>query len=113
MPFFGKAYVAYIPKGKVIGLSKIPRIVEIFSRRLQLQERMTQQIANTLNDVLNDIKVSNALYSAIITDTGSFRYSNTNSKTHIIASSLINNGVIIGIPISNPTPNTNPAGRHP
>jgi len=53
IPFFGKAHVAYIPDGKVVGLSKIPRIVEAFSRRLQLQERMTQQIANTLNDVLS------------------------------------------------------------
>ena len=52
LPFFGKAHVAYIPDGKVVGLSKIPRIVETFSRRLQLQERMTQQIAKTLKDVL-------------------------------------------------------------
>ena len=53
IPFFGKAHIAYIPDGKVIGLSKVPRIVEVFSRRLQLQERMTQQIARTLNDVLS------------------------------------------------------------
>ena len=53
IPFFGKAHVAYIPDGKVVGLSKVPRIIEVFSRRLQLQERMTQQIANTLNDVLS------------------------------------------------------------
>ena len=53
IPFFGKAHIAYIPDGKVIGLSKVPRIVEVFSRRLQLQERMTQQIAKTLNDVLS------------------------------------------------------------
>ena len=53
IPFFGKAHIAYIPNGKVIGLSKVPRIVEVFSRRLQLQERMTQQIAKTLNDVLS------------------------------------------------------------
>ena len=52
LPFFGKAQVAYIPNGKVVGLSKIPRIVEMFGRRLQLQERMTQNIAETLNDVL-------------------------------------------------------------
>lgn len=48
LPFFGKCHVGYIPKGKVIGLSKIPRIVDAFARRLQLQERLTHQIANTL-----------------------------------------------------------------
>ena len=52
LPFFGKAHVAYIPDGKIIGLSKIPRIVEMYCRRLQVQERMTQQIAVTLSDVL-------------------------------------------------------------
>jgi len=53
LPFFGRAHVAYIPKGKILGLSKIPRIVEVFSRRLQVQERMTQQIADTLYTSLN------------------------------------------------------------
>ena len=52
LPFFGKAHVAYFPNGKIIGLSKIPRIVNMYSHRLQVQERMTQQIAETLNDVL-------------------------------------------------------------
>ena len=53
LPFFGKCHVAYIPKDKVIGLSKIPRIVEVYARRLQVQERMTVQIANFLNETLN------------------------------------------------------------
>jgi GTP cyclohydrolase I len=53
LPFFGNAAVAYIPRGRVIGLSKIPRIVEMYARRLQVQERMTQQIADFLNDHLN------------------------------------------------------------
>lgn len=48
LPFFGKCHVGYIPKGKVIGLSKIPRIVDAYAKRLQLQERLTDQIANTL-----------------------------------------------------------------
>jgi len=52
LPFFGKMHVAYLPKTKVIGLSKIPRIVDMFARRLQLQERLTQQVAETLEQVL-------------------------------------------------------------
>ena len=52
LPFFGKVHVAYLPKKKVIGLSKIPRIVDAFARRLQLQERLTHQIAETLKEIL-------------------------------------------------------------
>lgn len=52
LPFYGKAHVAYLPNKKVIGLSKIPRIVDVFARRLQVQERLTQQIAETIQDVL-------------------------------------------------------------
>jgi len=58
LPFFGRAHVAYIPNGKVIGLSKIPRIIDMFSRRLQVQERLTRQVAETLKDVLNPIGVA-------------------------------------------------------
>ncbi len=53
LPFYGVAHVAYIPHGKVLGLSKIPRVVDMFARRLQVQERMTRQIADFLNDVLH------------------------------------------------------------
>lgn len=53
LPFYGKIHVAYIPNKKIVGLSKIPRIVDMFARRLQVQERMTRQIADTLYDVLS------------------------------------------------------------
>ncbi|MBT3479127.1 MAG: GTP cyclohydrolase I FolE [Candidatus Marinimicrobia bacterium] len=58
IPFFGRAHVGYLPDGKVIGLSKIPRIVDMFSRRLQLQERLTSQVANTLQEVLDPVGVA-------------------------------------------------------
>ncbi len=58
LPFIGRAHVAYIPRGKVIGLSKIPRIVDLFARRFQVQERMTRQIADFLNEVLNPYGVA-------------------------------------------------------
>lgn len=53
LPFFGKAHVAYVPRGKVLGLSKIPRIVDMYAHRLQVQERMTQQIAEFIQEVIN------------------------------------------------------------
>ena len=57
LPFYGKVHVAYLPKGRILGLSKIPRLVDMFSRRLQVQERMTQQIAQSLYDVLKPLGV--------------------------------------------------------
>jgi GTP cyclohydrolase IA len=58
LPFFGKCHVAYIPRNKVIGLSKIPRLVEIYARRLQIQERMTSQIADTIREKINPLGVA-------------------------------------------------------
>ena len=58
LPFFGKCHVAYVPRHKVIGLSKIPRLVEVFSRRLQVQERLTNQIANTILEKINPLGVA-------------------------------------------------------
>ncbi len=58
LPFFGKAHVAYIPNRKVIGLSKIPRIVEVYARRLQIQERMTRQIAELIDELVQPLGVA-------------------------------------------------------
>jgi GTP cyclohydrolase I len=57
LPFFGKMHVAYLPKDKVIGLSKLPRIVDAFARRLQIQERLTQQVAQTVQDAIDPVGV--------------------------------------------------------
>jgi GTP cyclohydrolase I len=58
LPFFGKCHVAYIPSTKVIGLSKIPRLVDVFARRLQVQERLTNQIADTIRDKISPLGVA-------------------------------------------------------
>jgi GTP cyclohydrolase I len=58
LPFFGRCHIAYIPNGKVIGLSKIPRLVEIFARRLQIQERMTSEIADTIREKIKPLGVA-------------------------------------------------------
>ena len=58
LPFFGKCHIAYIPNGKVVGLSKIPRLVDIYAHRLQVQERLTNQIANTLLEKINPLGVA-------------------------------------------------------
>jgi GTP cyclohydrolase I len=58
LPFFGRAHVAYLPRGRIIGLSKLPRIVEVFARRLQVQERLTTQIANALDEALSPYGVA-------------------------------------------------------
>lgn len=58
LPFFGKAHVAYIPNGKIVGLSKIPRVVDAFARRMQVQERLTDEIKNCIQDALNPLGVA-------------------------------------------------------
>src|SRR5579864_5881945 len=57
LPFYGKIHVAYLPKSRVVGLSKIPRIVDVFARRLQIQERLTQQVAQTIQDMIDPVGV--------------------------------------------------------
>mgnify|MGYP001820664691 CR=1 FL=1 len=63
LPFFGKAHVAYIPKGKILGLSKMARVVETYARRMQVQERMTAQVANCLMDNLQPLGVAVVLHA--------------------------------------------------
>ena len=58
LPFYGRAHIAYIPNGKIVGLSKLPRIVEVYARRLQVQERMTREIADTITKYLNPVGVA-------------------------------------------------------
>lgn len=58
LPFFGKAHVAYIPNGYIVGLSKIPRVIDVFARRLQVQERLTDQILNCIHETLNPLGVA-------------------------------------------------------
>ncbi len=64
LPFFGKAHVAYIPKGQVVGLSKIPRVVDAFARRLQVQERLTDQILHCIQDTLQPLGVAVVIEAA-------------------------------------------------
>ena len=64
LPFFGKCHVAYIPQGRVLGLSKIPRLVDIFARRLQIQERLTNQIAETLREKVDPLGVAVVMEAA-------------------------------------------------
>src|SRR6516162_8225898 len=106
LPFFGKVHVAYIPNGKVVGLSKIPRLVDIFARRLQVQERLTVQIAETIQNAIQPLGVGVVIearhlcvmmrgvekqHSAAVTShmLGSFRSSD---KTREEFLSLIRNG---------------------
>lgn len=58
LPFFGKAHIAYIPNGRIVGLSKLPRVVDVFSRRLQVQERLTEQILDCINNTLEPVGVA-------------------------------------------------------
>ena len=80
LPFFGKAHIAYIPNGKIVGLSKIPRVVDAFSRRLQVQERLTMQIANELKTILGTESVA-VVIDAVHLCVSSRGVQDTNSST--------------------------------
>ena len=86
LPFYGKAHVAYIPNGYITGLSKIARVVDIFAHRLQVQERMTQQIKDCIQDTLKPIEKQNA-----ITTTSDFSGAFNQAKTRQEFMNLIHN----------------------
>lgn len=106
LPFFGKAHVAYIPNGQIVGLSKIPRVVDVFARRLQVQERLTHEILNCIQDVLQPLGVAIVMearhmcmmmrgvqkQNSVTTTsafTGEFRKEETRSEfLHLISSNL-------------------------
>lgn len=103
LPFFGKAHIAYIPNGKIVGLSKLPRIVDVFSRRLQVQERLTDQIVNVIDKVLNPLGVAVVIEAShmcmmmrgvqkqnSVTTTSGFRGAFKNVETRLEFLKLIN-----------------------
>ncbi len=104
LPFFGKAHVAYIPNGKIVGLSKIPRVVDAFARRMQVQERLTDQIKNCIQDALNPLGVAVVIEAQhmcmqmrgiqkqnSVTTTSSFTGAFENDKTRKEFISLVSN----------------------
>ena len=104
LPFFGKAHVAYIPNGKIVGLSKIPRVVDAFARRMQVQERLTDQIKNCIQDALNPLGVAVVIEAQhmcmqmrgiqkqnSVTTTSSFTGAFTKDKTRKEFISLVSN----------------------
>jgi GTP cyclohydrolase IA len=110
LPFFGKVHVAYIPKGKVIGLSKVARLVEVFARRLQVQERLTVQIAETIQKVIQPLGVGVVVearhlcmmmrgvekqHSATVTSSmlGAFRAQQTRQEFLSLIHAKIGNGI--------------------